>query len=384
MTFPRHIAAVLIGFLVAAWTWSGLARGEDPAKAPAAGVTVTVENTDGATTEGIFGQPTVRVKADFGAMDLDVRRIKSLVIEKQGEELLATATLLDKSTYHGALLTPTFTVSGKSLDPAQVKRVDFHHVKDTTLVSILVGLVTLVLLEIVLGVDNIIFITIVAAKLPVDLQPRARRIGLFAALGTRLLLLATLWLILRLTEPVFSLPPLPFLQSPEARELSWRDLILLGGGIFLIGKSVFEMHEKMEQAKAPHAAKRAAASFVSVIVQIAILDIIFSLDSVITAVGMVDDLWVMVVAVLIAVGVMMLAAESIGRFVDRRPTIKILALSFLILIGVLLVAEGLGQHFDKGYIYFAMAFAVAVEMVNLQLRGSQPQSPKELPAVGNE
>jgi predicted tellurium resistance membrane protein TerC len=155
--------------------------------------------------------------------------------------------------------------------------------------------------------------------------------------------------------------------------VSWRDLILLGGGLFLIGKSVYEMHEKLEAAKAADEAKPGkVASFASVIVQIAIIDIIFSLDSVITAVGMVDQLWVMIVAMLLAVGLMIVAAEPISRFVERRPTIKVLALSFLILIGVLLVAEGLGQHLDKGYIYFAMAFAVAVELVNVQLRPTAP------------
>ena len=225
-------------------------------------------------------------------------------------------------------------------------------------------------MEVVLGVDNVIFLAILTGKLPEEQRPRARWFGLAAALGTRLLLLMTLSFLLGLTKPVFTLPAMPLFESLEARGISWRDIILLAGGLFLIGKSTFEMHEKLEHAKVENDQKPPSrSSFLKVIIMIAIVDIVFSLDSVITAVGMVDDVFVMVIAMVIAMLVMLVFAGPISRFVDHRPTVKILALSFLILIGVLLVAEGLGQHLDKGYIYFAMAFAVGVELVNIQLRG---------------
>jgi predicted tellurium resistance membrane protein TerC len=233
-------------------------------------------------------------------------------------------------------------------------------------------------MEIVLGIDNIIFLAIVAGKLPEAQQPKARRIGLFAALGTRILLLLSLSFLLGLTKPVFTIPDLPFFHDLEAREVSLRDLILLAGGLFLLYKSVKEMHEKLEAARSPHesAAKAPkAATFGGVLLQIAVLDIVFSLDSVITAVGMVDQVWVMIVAMVIAMVVMMVFANSISDFVGRHPTIKVLALAFLILIGVLLVAESLGQHIDKGYIYFAMAFAVGIEMINMRIRRPKPAPP---------
>jgi predicted tellurium resistance membrane protein TerC len=248
----------------------------------------------------------------------------------------------------------------------------------------IVALVTLTAMEIVLGIDNIIFIAIVAGKLPPEQQPRARKLGLAAALVTRLLLLATLSYILKLDEPLFVLPDLPMFHELEARAVSIRDLILIGGGLFLIAKSTFEIHERLSGEDGEAGGVVAASSFASVIIQIAVLDIIFSLDSVITAVGMVNDditlangfvigkLWIMSAAVVSAVGVMLLFAGAVSDFVARHPTLKILALSFLILIGVLLVAEGLGQHLNKGYIYFAMAFSVVVEMLNLRLRPHKP------------
>lgn len=248
----------------------------------------------------------------------------------------------------------------------------------------IVALITLTAMEIVLGIDNIIFIAIVAGKLPANLQRRARRLGLAAALITRLLLLASLSFILGLTKPLFTLPDVPLFHELEAREVSIRDLILIGGGLFLIAKSTFEIHERLGTDEATRSESHAATSFAWVIIQIAVLDIIFSLDSVITAVGMVNSditlpnglvigkLWIMSAAVVLAVGVMLLFAETISMFVARHPTIKVLALSFLILIGVLLVAEGFGQQLSKGYIYFAMAFSVVVEMLNLRLRPHQP------------
>ena len=237
-----------------------------------------------------------------------------------------------------------------------------------------IAFATLVLLEIVLGIDNIIFISILAGKLPPEQQSRARIVGLGVAMLTRIALLFSLAWLTRLTSPLFSIP-LPWLSEPEA--ISGRDLILLIGGLFLICKATFEIHDKFEGAEEHHT-ERAAHSFMAVIIQIGLLDIIFSLDSVITAVGMANHLGVMVAAVVAAVLVMMLAAGSVAAFVDRHPTIKMLALSFLVLIGVALVAESFDREIPKGYIYFAMAFSVLVEMLNLRVRGtSTPVQLKE-------
>jgi predicted tellurium resistance membrane protein TerC len=230
----------------------------------------------------------------------------------------------------------------------------------------LIALVTLTALEVVLGVDNVIFISILAGKLPADQQERARRVGLIAAMGMRILLLFSLAWIVRLTAPLFSI---------LGQEISGRDLILLGGGLFLLFKATREIHEKLEGEEGI-ASARVAPSFAAVIGQIMLLDIVFSLDSVITAVGMADSVAVMVVAVVLSVAIMMFAAEPISDFVSRHPTVKVLALSFLLLIGVSLVGDGLGMHIPKGYIYFAMGFSVCVEMVNLRLRG--PSKPVHL------
>jgi predicted tellurium resistance membrane protein TerC len=221
-----------------------------------------------------------------------------------------------------------------------------------------IALFTLTVLEIVLGIDNIIFISILVGKLPDRQQPRARRLGLFLAMFLRIGLLASIAWMARLTAPLFTV---------LGQGISGRDLILLVGGVFLLFKSTREIHERLEGDEA-EASARAAASFVAVIVQVLLLDIVFSLDSVITAVGMANQLPVMIAAVVIAVGVMMFAAGPIGNFVARHPTIKMLALSFLLLIGMSLIAEGLGRHIPKGYIYFAMAFSVFVEMLNLWSR----------------
>ena len=227
--------------------------------------------------------------------------------------------------------------------------------------QIWIALATLTFLEIVLGVDNVIFISILSGKLPADQQPRARKLGLLGAMVTRVMLLFSLAWIIRLTEPWFRV---------VGQEISGRDLILIGGGLFLLGKSTYEIHDKLEGEEG-HASDRVAASFASVIVQIMLLDIVFSLDSVITAVGMVDELWVMIAAVMISVGIMMASAEAISAFVHRHPTVKMLALSFLLLIGMSLILEGFDQHIRKGYIYFAMGFSVFVEMINLRLRKSR-------------
>jgi predicted tellurium resistance membrane protein TerC len=235
----------------------------------------------------------------------------------------------------------------------------------------LVGLLTLTVLEIVLGIDNIIFISILAGKLPLEQQARARRIGLGLALVMRILLLLSLSWLVGLTAPLFELP-LPFL-SEEARAISGRDLVLLVGGLFLLAKATYEIHERLEGEEHGSDTGRATVSFTSVIIQILLLDIVFSLDSVITAVGMVDEVGIMITAVVIAVVIMLVAAGPISDFVNRHPTVKMLALSFLLLIGFSLVAEGLNQHIPKGYIYFAMAFSVLVELLNLRAkRTSEP------------
>ncbi len=224
----------------------------------------------------------------------------------------------------------------------------------------LIALVTLTALEVVLGVDNVIFISILAGKLPERDQARARRVGLMAAMVMRILLLFSLAWIVRLTEPLFSV---------LGKGISGRDLILLGGGLFLLAKATMEIHERLEGVEGARSA-RVAPSFGAVIFQIMLLDIVFSLDSVITAVGMADSLPVMVIAVVVAVAIMMLSSGTISEFVQRHPTVKVLALSFLLLIGMSLVGEGLGQHIPKGYIYFAMAFSVFVEVVNIRVRKS--------------
>ncbi len=223
--------------------------------------------------------------------------------------------------------------------------------------EIWIALVTLTVLEIVLGIDNVIFISILAGKLPAGQQKRARRVGLALAMITRLLLLFSLTWLIGLTAPLFAV---------IGHEVSGRDLILLLGGLFLIAKATHEIHDKLEGESGTRAAKT-AASFGGVIVQIMLLDVVFSLDSVITAVGMVRVLWVMAAAIVIAVGVMLISVEAIAGFVERHPTIKMLALSFLLLIGFSLVAESLGREIPKGYLYFAMGFSVMVELLNLRV-----------------
>jgi predicted tellurium resistance membrane protein TerC len=221
-----------------------------------------------------------------------------------------------------------------------------------------IALATLTALEIVLGIDNIIFISILVGRLPPESRQRARVIGLGLAMGMRILLLLSLTWIMSLTKPLFSV---------MEHAVSTRDLILVGGGLFLLAKSTFEIHNSLE-GEEETAESKAAASFGGVLLQVAVLDMVFSLDSVITAVGLADHVPVMVLAIVISVGVMMVSAKAIGDFVDDHPTIKMLALSFLILVGVTLMAEGLGFHLPKGYIYFAMAFSVAVEILNLRIR----------------
>lgn len=246
-------------------------------------------------------------------------------------------------------------------------------------VDSLISLLTLTTLEIVLGIDNIVFISILAGKLPENKQKKARRLGLGLAMFVRILLLLSISWIMSLTKPLFNIGEWIGIQNAEWLEklaISGRDLILLVGGLFLIYKSTAEIHEKLEGGE--HAATNAKPmKFGQVITQILLLDIVFSLDSVITAVGMADHVEIMIIAVVLAVGVMLLAAESISRFVNSHPTVKMLALSFLLLIGVSLIAESFDQHIPKGYIYFAMAFSVFIEVLNLKVR-SRTEKPVKL------
>ncbi|MEL6444194.1 MAG: TerC family protein [Bacteroidota bacterium] len=257
-----------------------------------------------------------------------------------------------------------------------------------------VALATLTSLEIVLGIDNIVFISILTGRLPEDQQPRARFIGLALAMGMRIALLFSIAWVMSLTTPLFTIPFLDAITGfgESARHgmaalgeatgltdgpaaITGRDLILLVGGFFLVGKATHEIHNKLEGDAEQHGTAKKTASFGSVLIQIAILDIVFSLDSVITAVGMADDIAVMVIAVIIAVGIMMISAGPVSDFVQKHPTVKMLALAFLILIGVTLIAEGLGQHIPKGYIYSAMAFSLFVEVLNLRTKRAKKAMP---------
>jgi predicted tellurium resistance membrane protein TerC len=334
--------------------------------APAADPAVELELAHGPKVRGAWRLDKLVFTTDVGRMELDPAKVKSLAFGEPGHDELIV--LAGSARFVGTAELDRVAVAGQDYPRSQVMRL--KHVRTgppNLLADITIPLITLTAMEIVLGIDNIIFLAIIAGRLPEPQQPKARRIGLILALVSRLGLLFVLSYILGLTATVFTLPPLPFLGGAEARNISWRDIILLVGGVFLIGKSTFEIHNKLEHAESG-GGKKATASFALVLVQIAIIDLIFSLDSVITAVGMADVIWVMVVAMVIAVGVMLMFAETISRFVARNPTLKILALAFLILIGVMLVAEGFGQHIPKGYIYFAMAFSIVVEALNIRLR----------------
>ncbi|MBX3401419.1 MAG: TerC family protein [Gemmataceae bacterium] len=382
----RISAYAVGGFLLAILVLVASARGETTAK-PAAvstsGVTVQIDREDGTRLDGTV-PAVLKIKTDYGLLDLDLTKVKTVDFAEEESHTIAIVELASKQHLHGDTVDAdlAFTDKTGATQALPVRELRELRVQrppvDLSLVAAIVGLVTLAVMEIVLGIDNVIFLAIVVGRLPKEQQPLARKIGLGAALGTRLLLLFSLTFLLGLTKAVFTLP-IPGM-NPDARDISWRDIILLVGGGFLIMKSVMEMHHKLEESRqkahATDSAKPAkTASFAKIIAQIAIIDIVFSLDSVITAVGMVDTVWVMITAMVIAMLVMLAFAGAISNFVDKYPTIKVLALSFLILIGVLLVADGLGQHIDKGYVYFAMAFGVGVEMVNILMK------PKGVPAL---
>jgi predicted tellurium resistance membrane protein TerC len=357
---------------------------DDPAQFP----TVTLQPVSGSTANGKLRLSSVTLKTEIGSTTIGMDHVRRITFATDPEgKSPDTVQLTDKSLVRGRVTADLFVIDQDNKAETRFQRANVREIKieskeKLSLVAILLGLLTLTAMEIVLGVDNIIFLAIIAGRLPKEQQPRARRIGLAAALGTRLLLLGSLWLLLGLTAPLFTLPDFGVLHDMEAREVSWRDLILLAGGLFLIGKSTHEMHSKIEEAKAESEGQPARApgkpvSFGWTIVTIAVIDIVFSLDSVITAVGMVEHIWVMITAMVLSMLVMLYFAGPIAEFVDRHPTIKVLALSFLILIGVMLVAEGLGQHIDKGYIYVAMGFALVVELINMRVR--RPKKHKEQP-----
>lgn len=376
-------------FLMPSWT-QAYEGPHDPEDLPTPAV--RIELSDGSHLEGyLIGPAMISLQLEYGVYNIETEHIDVIHFspDYQDPKRRDIVSLSDKARYTGQIRNLEYRIrtpaEERVLKNDIVREIKFFKPKSTSTSSILLGLLALAAMEIVLGIDNVIFLAILVGKLPREQQPKARQIGLTLALGTRILLLLSLSFLLGLTKPIFTLPDMPLLHDLEAREISLRDVILLAGGLFLIGKSTFEMHEKLEHAKAkPDANETAAASrsasFGKVLIQIAVIDIVFSLDSVITAVGMVETVWVMIVAMIIAMFVMLAFAGAISDFVARHPTIKMLALAFLILIGVMLVAEGMGQHLDKGYIYFAMAFAVGIEMLNLRLRQSNDPLPLHGPA----
>ncbi|CAN5565160.1 hypothetical protein BH11PLA2_BH11PLA2_05040 [soil metagenome] len=368
MSFTLRSALILSVALLASVL--AFAAGDAPEAKPT-GLTAKIEKSDGTHLTGTLVTPMLRIETEFGLVELNLNKSKTIDFVHHDGTCNVIVELDNGNHLHGRLLTTEVVLEGvrEPLLCKDLRELKVIHPPDTSALALAFGLVTLTLMEIVLGVDNIIFLAIVAGRLPKEQQRQARRVGLVAALGTRLGLLFTLSFILGLTKPIFTIP-IPGL-NPDAAEVSWRDVILIAGGLFLIVKSVREVHHKMEETKAGTSASmkaRKPAGFLKTIILIAMIDIVFSLDSVITAVGMVDSLMVMIIAMVLAMIVMLFFAETVSKFVDNYPTVKILALSFLILIGVMLVAEGLGQHIQKGYVYFAMAFAVLIEMINIGLR----------------
>lgn len=412
-----------VGLVIGFMAILGPARGQpQPAGTPAENdpdkfPRVMIDPADGGERiKGKLKLSAITLKTEIGSTTIAMEHVRRISFHKEaGPKANDSVYLTDKSVVRGRIINEQFIVE-ISGGAAVWKRADIREItveREIQLpwTAILFGLLTLTVMEVILGIDNVIFLAIVVARLPKEQQPKARKIGLAAALLMRIGLLFSLSFLLTLTEPIFTLPAMPFIHDLDSREVSWRDLILFGGGAFLIAKSVVEVHKKLEESKEEHAVvpnspadpgaspaavgsseghavvdppKGKYASFGWTIATIAVIDIVFSLDSVITAIGMVEEIWVMVIAMVIAMGVMLYFAAPIGHFVEKHPTVKILALSFLILIGVMLVAEGLGQHFDKGYIYAAMAFAVIVEMINMQLRRPRKKEPPVSPAGDGE
>ncbi len=251
---------------------------------------------------------------------------------------------------------------------------------DGSLSGNLIALIALCAMEIVLGIDNLVFLSVLSSKLPKEQQKSARLFGLALAMGMRIALLATLFLIMKLKDPIFSLDIIPLgpaalewlADHPEINSVSIKDLILIAGGLFLLWKSVKEIHHLVDRQHSEHSIKP-PPSYASVLVQVMVLDIVFSLDSVITAVGMADQLWVMITAVIVSVIIMMLFSTRVAVFVEQNPTVKMLAVAFLVMIGAMLVADGCGTHVSKGYVYFAMLFALGVEILNLRARGKSEE-----------
>ena len=241
--------------------------------------------------------------------------------------------------------------------------------------SVIVSLLTLAFLEVVLGIDNIIFISIVSNKLPKTQQPKARQVGLLLAMIFRICLLFGITYIIKLTNPLFHIPFIE--QDDQSIGISVKDLILLLGGLFLIAKSISEIHHKLEDKVVPemtdttNLTKKTVASFGAIIIQIVLIDAVFSIDSILTAIGLVSNVWIMIIAVIISIGIMMIFANPVAKFIDKNPTLQILALAFLVAIGIILIAEGFHQHINKGYIYTAMAFGLSVEFLNMRLRKKQ-------------
>lgn len=374
----RPLAYSIGGIILLGWVVIYLARAdEDKARPsqPAEGVTAVLEAEGGASQKGTIPR-TLAINTEYGRLELALEKVKDINFVTEGGQTRAMIELLSQHHLHGtpegkALALTKADGTTEQIPFSALRKLDVERpAMNLSLVGAAIGLVTLAVMEIVLGVDNIIFLAIIVGRLPKEQQPRARKIGLFAALGTRIMLLFSLTWLLGLTKPVFTLPITGL--TPDARDISWRDMILLAGGAFLIVKSVMEMHHKLTESRAPVGGEPPkvanSPSFAKIIFQIAVIDIVFSLDSVITAVGMVDSRWVMIAAMVLAMLVMLWFSGPLSNFVDRHPTVKVLALSFLILIGVLLVAEGLGQHLDKAYVYFAMAFGVGVELINIMLK----------------
>jgi predicted tellurium resistance membrane protein TerC len=370
---------------------SGAGTGGAAATAPEGNLRVRAIFVDGGQEEAEWLAGPIRLHSPIGLLEVRDREVLRVTLAQQlgsdaGRDVVQ---LRDRTIWRGHVEGERFAVrsaDGPTEWPrSQLQEVRFMQPGASTWGAWLLGLLTLTLMEVVLGVDNIVFLAIVVGKLPAAQQPIARRVGLAAALATRIVLLLFLSVLLGLTKPLVQLPALPFLHDPEALAISGRDLILLVGGLFLIIKSVWEIHSKLESGRGATSGHqvRAARSLLGALLSIAVIDIVFSLDSVITAVGMVEQIGVMIAAMVLAMVVMLVGSGPLSAFVHRHPSVQVLALSFLILIGVLLVAEGMGQHLDKGYIYFAMAFAVVVELMNLRWRWrSEAQASVGAAAVG--